>query len=429
MALQITGSLDGKDLVFLPWSTPLEDWPPENVVALPRGISRHVVRFTRIEDRVFAVKEISSALAEHEYETLGRLRRLGVPCVKAAGVVQGRVDDAGNPLESVLITRHLPFSLPYRALFSGQLRDDTVTRLVDALVLLLVRLHLVGFIWKDCSLSNTLFRRDAGDFAAYLVDAETGELRETASDGMRWYDIDTATNNIAGELMDLQAGGKLPHHLDPVAVALELSSRYEGLWTLLNKPVTVSRDDRHSLDRHIRQLNRLGFDIGELQVEGSAGSGRVKVRAKVVDPDHHSRRLMRLTGLDVGENQARRLLNDLDSYRAAQEEAGKAGARDEQVWAHRWLTEVFEPVVSAVPEELIGKLEPAEVFHEVLEHRWFLSEQLGHDAGMAAAVVSYMDEVLRSKPDEQAVLGSRTGRISDETQEIRLVLPRAQQER
>ena len=43
MALQITGSLDGKDLVFLPWSTPLEEWPAEYVVALPRGISRHVI--------------------------------------------------------------------------------------------------------------------------------------------------------------------------------------------------------------------------------------------------------------------------------------------------------------------------------------------------------------------------------------------------
>lgn len=429
MPLKITGSLDGKDLVFLPWSTPLEQWPPEYIVALPRGISRHIVRFTRIGDKVFAVKEISAELAQHEYVTLGRLRKLGVPCVKAAGVVSGRTDDAGEPLESVLITRHLPFSLPYRALFSGQLRDDTVNRLIDALVVLLVRLHLVGFVWRDCSLSNTLFRRDAGDFAAYLVDAETGELREQISNGMRWYDIDTATTNIAGELMDLQAGGKLPEHLDPVDTALTLPGRYQKLWDLLNKPVSVTRDDRHRLDSHIRRLNEIGFDIGELEVEGTANGGKVKVRAKVVDPDHHSRRLMRLTGLDVGENQARRLLNDMDAYRASQRAAGQASARDEQVCAHRWLTEVFEPVVQAVPEELIGKLEAAELFHEVLEHRWFMSERLGYDAGMEAALLSYIDEVLRTKPVEQAVLGSRSGRVSDETQEIRLVLPSTEQER
>lgn len=429
MGLKITGSLDGKDLVFLPWSTPLEEWPPDHVVALPRGISRHVVRFTRIDDKVFAVKEIGAELAEHEYEMLGKLRKLGVPCVKAAAVVQNRQDEDGNPLESVLITKHLPFSLPYRALFSGQLRDDTINRLIDALVLLLVRLHLVGFIWRDCSLSNTLFRRDAGDFAAYLVDAETGELRESVSDGLRWYDIDTATNNIAGELMDLQAGGKLHEHLDPVQIALDLSSRYDGLWALLNKRVSVSRADRHALDSHIRQLNSLGFDIAELQVEGTSTGGEVRVRAKVVDPDHHSRRLMRLTGMDVGENQARRLLNDMDAYRASQTATGQLSARDEQVSAHRWLTEVFEAVVSAVPDDLIGKLEPAEMFHEVLEHRWFLSERSGHDVGMDVVLASYFDDVLRNKPDEQAVLGSRSGRVSDETQTIRLVLPKARGER
>jgi hypothetical protein len=427
MALRITGSLDGKYLLFLPWSTPLEEWPAEHVVALPRGISRHVVRFTRIDDKVFAVKEISAELAAHEYEMLGKLRKLGVPCVKRAAVVSQRTDPAGEPLDPVLITRHLPFSLPYRALFSGQLREDTVTRLVDALVLLLVRLHLVGFVWRDCSLSNTLFRRDAGDFAAYLVDAETGELHESLSSGMRWYDIDTATSNIAGELMDLQAGGKLPTHLDPIEIALQLQQRYDNLWDLFSKPVSVTPDDRHALDAHIRRLNELGFDVAELEVEETADGGKVQVRARVVDPDHHSRRLMRLTGLDVGENQARRLLNDMDAF-AAHRASGRSRA-DEQVVAHRWLTEVFEPVVSAVPEDLVGKLEPAEVFHEVLEHRWFLSERLGYDAGMESALVSYIDEVLRAKPDEQAVLGSRSGRVSDETQEIRLVIPRAQGER
>ena len=69
--------------------------------------------------------------------------------------------------------------------------------------MLLVRLHLAGFFWGDVSLSNTLFRRDAGAFAAYLVDAETGELHDRLSDGQREHDLDIARVNIAGELMDL----------------------------------------------------------------------------------------------------------------------------------------------------------------------------------------------------------------------------------
>lgn len=426
MPLKITGSLDGRDLLFLPWSTPLEEWPEQYIVALPRGISRHIVRFTRINDKVYALKEISAELAWHEYELLGDLDRLGIPCVDRVGVVQNRVDAEGEPLDSVLITKHLEFSLPYRALFSGYLSKGSVDRLLDALVLLIVRLHLVGFLWKDCSLSNTLFRRDAGDFAAFLVDAETGELRESLSAGMRWYDIDTATTNVAGELMDLQAGGKLPDDVDPVEIALQLPGRYEGLWALLTEPIAIQRDDRHQLDRYIRRLNELGFDIAELQVEDLPSGCQVQVRAKVVDADHSSRRLMRLTGLDVGENQARRLLNDMDAYRAAQRAAGRETARDEQVSAHRWLTEVFEPVVSAVPDDLVGKLQAAEVFHEVLEHRWFMSEKLGYDVGMVNVVDSYINDVLRAKPDEQAVLGRDASQApTDETREIRLVLPKA----
>ena len=70
----------------------------------------------------------------------------------------------------------------------------------------------------------------------------------------------------------------------------------------------------------------------------------------------------------------------------------------EAVAAYRWLAEVFEPAVAAMPAELRGKLEAAEVFHEILEHRWFLSEQAGEDVGLLAAVDSYVDDVLRHHP-------------------------------
>ena len=82
---------------------------------------------------------------------------------------------------------------------------------------------------------------------------------------------------------------------------------------------------------------------------------------------------MRLTGLDVQENQARRLLNDLDEYRAATDRQRD----DESFVAHDWLTEIFEPAVRAVPRDLRGKLEPAQIYHELLDHRWYLSEQAG----------------------------------------------------
>jgi hypothetical protein len=68
--------------------------------------------------------------------------------------------------------------------------------------------------------------------------------------------------------------------------------------------------------------------------------------------------------------------------------------------AHEWLTEQFEPIVQSVPIELRAKLEPAELYHEVLEHRWFLSEAAGAEVAMEEAAQSYMNTVLRGLPDE-----------------------------
>ena len=71
---------------------------------------------------------------------------------------------------------------------------------------------------------------------------------------------------------------------------------------------------------------------------------------------------------------------------------------------HRWLSEVFEPAVAAIPPELWGKRDAAEVFHEALEHRWFLSQQADEDVGLMPAVDAYVADVLRHAPDERAVL-------------------------
>ncbi|MGO1339674.1 MAG: DUF4032 domain-containing protein, partial [Cellulosimicrobium funkei] len=129
------------------------------------------------------------------------------------------------------------------------------------------------------------------------------------------------------------------------------------------------------------------------------------IQPKVVDAGHHSRRLLRLTGLDVQENQARRLLNDLDSFRAAAERQND----DEEFVAHDWLSGVFEPTIQAVPRNLRRKLEPAQLFHEILDHRWFISERAGRDVPMAEATQSYVENVLRHRPDEKAILGLAPG--------------------
>ena len=406
-SLQIRAAKPDPALLDLPWHIPLEDWPEEHLATLPRGISRHIVRFVRLSGRVIAIKEIRAEIAHHEYNMLRSLEKLDIPSVQAVGVISGRHDVHGEPLDACLITRHLRFSLPYRALFSQALRPDTVTRAVDALAVLLVRVHLSGFWWGDVSLSNALFRRNAGAFAAYLVDAETGELQNQLSDGQREHDLEIARVNIAGELMDLQAGELLDQEVDPIDASQLIIDRYRSLWEELTAQESFASDDRWRVAARIERLNTLGFDVGELDITTDFDGTRVVIQPKVVDAGHHTRRLLRLTGLDVEENQARRLLNDLDSFRASTDQQ----AEDEEIVAHQWLQQVFEAVVRAVPRDMRGKLEPAELFHEVLEHRWYISEQQRRDVPLAETVASYLATVLPSKPDEAAVLGVDTKAI------------------
>jgi len=406
-SLQITATAPDPAILDLPWHIPLEDWPAENLAALPRGISRHVVRFVKLSGRVIAVKEIGESVAYREYELLRALSRIGVPSVEPVGVITGRQDSNGERLEAVLVTEHLQFSLPYRALFSQSLQPDTTGRLIDALTVLLVRLHLAGFYWGDVSLSNTLFRRDAGAFAAYLVDAETGDLHQRLSDGQRSYDLEIARVNIIGELMDLEAGELLESGVDTIAVGSRLVERYAELWDTLTGPESFGAGDRWRVAARIERLNDLGFDVGELDITTDVDGTTVRIQPKVVDAGHHARRLMRLTGLDVQENQARRMLNDLDAYRAATDRQGE----DEEFIAHDWLTTIFEPAVRSVPRELRGKLQPAQVFHEMLDHRWFISREQGRDVPMTEAAISYADRVLRHRPDEAQVLEADTATL------------------
>ncbi|QNP61611.1 DUF4032 domain-containing protein [Streptomyces genisteinicus] len=403
MALQFTATNPEHPalLLELPWHAPLEEWPEQHLVDLPRGISRHVVRYAAAGTEIVAVKELAERPAVREYELLRDLHRLGIPAVDPLAVVTGRTGPGGEPLEPVLITRHLGGSLPYRSMFETTMRPATVHRLMDALAVLLVRLHLVGFAWGDCSLSNTLFRRDAGAYAAYLVDAETGETHARLSTGQREYDIDLARVNISGEMLDLEAAGALHPSVDPIAFGTEICRRYHELWTELTRTSVYPAGKYHYIERRVRRLNDLGFDVAEMQIATSPEGDTVTFVPKVVDAGHHQRQLLRLTGLDTEENQARRLLADLESWMATQDDYAPGdplGARPE-VLGHRWVREVFRPTVRAVPPRCRGPLDPAELYHQLLEHRWSLCERTHQDIGLEAAVDDFVAAVLAKESD------------------------------
>ncbi len=427
MRLQIASPSDHPHIAGLPFSEPLDAW------ALPHmhdvlGLHRHVVRLLELDGTSYVIKELPDDLVRREFSLLRELDDYGLPTAE----VVAAVTDKADRIDGMLVTRHLDYSIPYRTLLSG--RGLTIPylgeRVLDSLVVLLVRLHLAGFFWGDCSLSNTLFRRDAGALSAYVIDMETGEKHGRLSDGQRRLDLQVATENVAGGLLDLQAGGRLQEGIDPMDVALQISDRYDRLWEELTAAQEFAPGETFKIDQHLQRLHELGFDVEEMDIVDDAGSGRLRYIPRVVEHGFHSERLKHLTGLETTENQARRLLDDIRTFghqlnleRQAKIDAGlptgyggaPARTLPENVIAVRWLDDRFEPLIARIPPEMFAKLEAAEIYHQLLEHRWFLSENATVDVTLEQALDSYIDNVLASAPDEVTISRRTSGSSADES--------------
>ena len=401
-------------LLSLPWTEPLAEWQDERLVEIrQRGISRHVVRFVYDDGVLYALKELSERLARREYKVLRALAELNIPAVEVVGIAVD-LDEAhqGDPnADAILVTRFLSYATTYRAVFSNPRGLQPTDGLLDALVELLVRLHLSGFFWGDCSLSNTLFRHDAGTLEAYLVDAETSEQHPALSDGQRAWDVELAGERIFGELLDLQAGDSLPPEVEPLEIAEELQRRYDSLWQELNREEILRPDEqRYRIAERLHRLNELGFDAEEVELISTGDGNKLRLKTRVAESGHDARKLFLRTGIDAGENQARRLLNDMAGFRAWLEQK-QGHPVSEVVAANRWLEEVYDPVIAAIPEDLRGRLPPAEIFHEVLEHRWYMSEAAGRDVGTTAATRDYIKKVLPATPKPLEAGEAATGEL------------------
>jgi hypothetical protein len=415
--LQLAKPTEHGFVVTWPHDRALRDWELPSMHDV-LGLHRHEVRMVETAEASYVVKELPDALAEREFRVLRLLAEEGLPTAEVVGVVTGReVVDHDGRADGLLITRHIDYSLPYRVLLSGRGLQIPYLgeRLLDALAGLLVRLHLAGFYWGDCSLSNTLFRRDADALSAYVIDVETAERHDSLSDGQRRLDLQIATENVAGDLTDLQAGGLLAASIDPFDTALAIADSYARLWAELTVVEEFRSDETFRVDQRLRRLHDLGFDAAELELVTAQGGATLKLVPRVVEHGFHTHRLHALTGIDAGENQARRLLNDLRRYGAHLE--ARTGKRlREPLVAAQWMEARYEPTIAAIPAELAAKLESAELYHQVLEHRWYLSEVAGFDVGLPQTIVSYVASVLADARHEQLTL------VNPSTMEIPIIV-------
>lgn len=394
------------DFLDLPWHLPLEEWNPtvcSRMVEVPRGLSRHTVVFVSYGADIYALKVLPVPVGQREYDVLRGLEDRRLPAVTAVGLTRVRVPEESGEELAILITQYLPSSLPYRVLFMNKGLERYRERLLDAMASLLVRLHLGGFFWGDCSLSNVLFRRDAGELQAYAVDAETSELHTKLSDGQRELDLLIMEENVTGGLADLAAMVELPSTLDVYATAPSIRQRYERLWTETHKEISIAPSESYRIHERIRALNELGFSVGEVDLVASGDGSQLRMRTIVTDREYHRHQLHNLTGVVAEERQAALLLNEIREMKATlTREVNRSVPLS--VAAFRWLDERFRPTVSRLHKELGPAADEAEIYCQVLEHKWFLSERAKRDVGLEVAVKGYV--ALRKEQPALALLRS-----------------------
>jgi hypothetical protein len=394
------------DFLDLPWHLPLEEWRPEvcsRLVEVPRGLSRHTVVFVSHGAHIYALKELPVSVGLREYDMLRGLEERHLPAVTVVGLARVRVPGEPGDEVAILLTQYLPSSLPYRVLFMNKGLERYRERLLDAMASLLVRLHLGGFFWGDCSLSNVLFRRDAGELQAYAVDAETSELHPKLSDGQRELDLLIMEENITGGLADLAAMVELPAMLDVYETAPSIRQRYERLWAEINQEISITPGESYRIHERIRALNELGFSVGEVDLVASGDGSQLRMRTIVTDREYHRHQLHNLTGLVAEERQAALLLNEVREVKATlTREVNRSVPLS--VAAFRWLDERFRPTLNRLERELGPAADEAELYCQVLEHKWFLSERAKRDVGLEVAVKEYV--ALRREQPALALLRS-----------------------
>lgn len=374
------------DFSDLPWSVHLSGWRGicPRLEDVNQGVSRHPVVFVNYEGTLYAIKELPPGIAEREFTALQTLASRHLPAVKPVGYA---IPDVPSSKTSVLITQYLENSIPYRYLFmsSGLIRYRE--SLIDAIANLLVQLHLAGVYWGDCSLSNTLFRRDANMLQAYLVDAETTEFFNQLSPVMRYQDLEIMEEIVNGELIELSSTniGKFPLR-DTVAL---IKQKYQRLWVEITQEGIIGLNENYRIQERVRALNKLGYSVGNISLVPSESGNMIRFRIIVTDRNFHRDQLYNLTGLQAEEMQARLILNEILELRAT---LSRLNNRDtpESVAAYHWLEEYYKPTVSQLTPMIHSAMDAPELYCQILEHKWFLSEQAQHDVGHRIAAEDFL---------------------------------------
>lgn len=351
------------DFLDLPWDTSITEWPDTLFVELPKGISRHEVRFHERDGGLYAIKELPTRPASNDYSVLRQLVDHQVPSVTPVGLVLGRADDPTEEASAALITAFEPYSFSFRSLVQGPGFGSRRTQMLDAFAGLLCELHLIGCFWGDCSLSNVLYRFDAETVMAIMVDAETSSLMDELTDGQREHDLQIMVENVAGGMADIafSQGGDL----DDADLTLgdDISERYHALWRELTSVDRILPEHRWQFNGRVERLNALGFQVDEVEVVSDPDRSRLRMRPVVAGREFHASRLAQLTGIAALEFQARQILSDVNYFIATE----MTGTREAA--ALRYRLEAFDPWIARL-SQLDDVVDPVQSYCDLLVFRF-----------------------------------------------------------
>ena len=390
------------DFLDLPWERSLTLWEHPRRIELPKGISRHEVRFYVYEQGIYAIKELPLRSARHEYRTLRELEEMEAPAVRPVGSVEREWIDPHDEASGAVITSYLDHAFSYRELLSGSGFGARRAQMLDAFAGLLVELHLLGVYWGDCSLSNVLYRYDAGAIRVTMVDAETARIFPSLSTGQREDDLAIMVENVAGGMADIAAEHGADIDAADLSLGEDIDKRYRSLWDEVNRPVVVGPDERYRITEAIRRVNDLGFEVEDVELVPSAVGDTMRMRLTVGGRTYHSRRLFELTGVEATEGQARQILSDLAHHTRDGAGAGRGTA------AARWRIESFEPLMERLRSLERRTSDPLQACADFLHHRYVLSAARGRDVSQDEA---FGDWVAAGQPGyplpDDAAVGGR----------------------
>ncbi|MCB1822040.1 MAG: DUF4032 domain-containing protein [Candidatus Competibacteraceae bacterium] len=390
------------DFLDLPWTQSIVDWSEARFVDLPRGSSRHEVRFVAYDQGIYVVKELPRAAARQDYEVLRALETQDVIAAIPVGIVEDRYPDAGAERSAAIITRYLEHAFSYQQLVRDHGFGAHREPMLDAFAGLLVELHLAGCFWGDCSLANVLYRYDAEAIEPIMVDAETSVMRKSLSDGQREEDLEIMIINVAGGMADIAAAQGLPIDEADLTLGEDIAERYRNLWRELTETKLIAPEESFKITEKIHRLNELGFDVDEVDLIPDEGGRRLRMKVKVGGRNFHSVKLHRLTGIEAMERQARQVLSDLHYYQCL---TGASTATGKEVAAVRWRVGVFEPMLERL-RAMPNLHDPIQGYCAVLHHRYLKSCEYGGDVGTEAA---FQDWLAAGRPDYmRASHGSET---------------------